>query len=118
MKLDVGCAPTGTGAREGDRSKGITLANLNAITPETDSTTHYFWAGAHNFKLDQKWLTDLVYNNVRTAFLEDLAVLKAQQENFENRPDAPRFNMKNDAGGIAARRMLEELIAKEAAQSK
>ncbi len=113
VRLDVGCAIAGTGAKDGDRSQGISIRNLNMITPETETTTHYFWAGAHNFKIDQSWMTDLVYNNIYAAFLEDLDIIKAQQENVDTKPDAKRFNMKHDAGGLAARRMLEEMIASE-----
>ncbi len=113
VRLDVGCARAGTGAPEGDRSQGITLRNMNAITPETDSTTHYFWATARNFRLDDRWMTDVVYNNVHTAFMEDLEILQAQQANIETDPDAPRINMRHDAGGIAARRRLEALIEAE-----
>jgi len=113
VRLDVGCAIAGTGARDGNRSQGITMRNLNAITPETERTTHYFWAQAHNFKTDRKWVTDLIFQNVHTAFLEDIAIIGAQQENIEMRPDAPRIDMNHDAGGIAARQMLETMIADE-----
>ena len=114
MRLDVGCALAGTGARDGDRSRGITMRNLNAITPETARTTHYFWAQAHNFGLDKKWLTDLIFENVQTAFQEDLAIIGAQQENIDAGGAPPRIDMNHDAGGIAARRMLETMIADEA----
>jgi phenylpropionate dioxygenase-like ring-hydroxylating dioxygenase large terminal subunit len=114
VRLDVGCAVAGTGAREGNRAHGISMRNLNAITPETERTTHYFWAQAHNFGLDKTWLTDLIFRNVHTAFLEDLAIIGAQQENIETNPNAPRIDMNHDAGGIAARRMLEAMIAAEA----
>lgn len=113
VRLDVGCAPSGTGARDGNRSQGISMRNLNAITPETDKTTHYFWAQAHDFKIDKPWMTDLVFENVHTAFLEDLTIIQAQQENIDNKPTAPRVDMNHDGGGIAARRMLEDMIANE-----
>jgi vanillate O-demethylase monooxygenase subunit len=118
VRLDVGCAPSGTGAREGNRSQGISMRNLNAITPQTESTTHYFWGHAHNFGIDKKWLTDLIVQNVRTAFQEDLAIILAQQQNIETRPDAPRIDMNHDAGGIAARKMLEAMIAEEAGTAR
>ena len=41
--LDVGVAPVGTGALQGDRSKGVNGRVLNTITPETDTTSMYFW---------------------------------------------------------------------------
>ena len=114
VRLDIGCAPTGTGAREGDRSRGISMRNLNAITPETERTTHYFWAQAHNFGLDKKWLTDLIFENVHTAFQEDVGIIGAQQQNIDAGGAPPRIDMNHDAGGIAARRMLEAMIADEA----
>ena len=47
LRLDVGATPTGTGAPEGQFVGGIDMRNLNAITPETETTSHYFWgAGA------------------------------------------------------------------------
>jgi len=72
VRLDVGCARAGTGATQGNRSQGISMRNLNAITPETETTTHYFWAQAHNFGIDDPTLTELIFRQVHTAFLEDL----------------------------------------------
>ena len=40
VRLDVGGAIAGTGAVDGDRSQGITMRNLNAITPETETPPH------------------------------------------------------------------------------
>lgn len=113
VRIDAGCALAGAGAREGDRSKGISMRNLNAITPETEHTTHYFWAQAHNFRIEHRWVTDLAFRNVHTAFLEDLAIIGAQQENIDLDSGAQRVDMNHDAGGLAARRMLEAMIAEE-----
>jgi vanillate O-demethylase monooxygenase subunit len=113
LRLDVGATPTGTGAPEGRRVGGINMRNLNAITPETERTTHYFWAQAHDFRIEERWITELLFENVHTAFLEDLEIIGAQQENIESHPRSPRIDMNHDAGGIAARRMLEAMIADE-----
>jgi phenylpropionate dioxygenase-like ring-hydroxylating dioxygenase large terminal subunit len=115
VRLDVGCARTGTGARDGDRSQGISMRNLNAITPETATTTHYFWAQAHNFKIDDPSVTELIFRQVHTAFMEDLAVIEAQQNTInaygERLPEPIDFNQ--DAGGIQARRIVEAVLAAE-----
>jgi len=119
VRLDVGGARAGTGATEGDRSHGVSMRNLNAITPETDTTTHYFWAQAHNFKLDDPTVTDLVYRQVHTAFLEDLFVIGEQQNNLtafgDDLPPAVDFNQ--DAGGIQARRVIDRILADEQAET-
>ncbi len=115
VRLDIGGAVAGSGAENGDRSQGFTMRNLNAITPETAETTHYFWAQAHDFRTDEPWLTDLLYQNVHTAFLEDLDIIKAQQDNIRTRPDAPRIDISHDSGGLRARRIIEALVAEEQA---
>jgi vanillate O-demethylase monooxygenase subunit len=112
VKLDVGSAPAGAGARQGDRSKGMNMYNLNAITPETAGTAHYFWAQAYNFKLDQGWVADLVRASVRKAFLQDMAIIKAQQENMNLGP-SPVVNLGQDKAWIAMRQIVQRLVNEE-----
>ena len=115
VRLDVGCARTGTGARDGNRAQGISMRNLNAITPETATKTHYFWSQAHNFALDDPTLTEMIFRQVHTAFLEDLVVIKGQQMNYdalgERLPAQVDFNQ--DAGGLQARRIVDGILANE-----
>src|SRR5262249_61085054 len=82
LPLDGGATPTGTGAPEGKRVGGIGMWNLNAITPETETTSHYFWGQAHNFDVKNPKTTDMLIEQIRTAFLEDVAVFEAQQRNL------------------------------------
>ncbi len=110
VRLDVGAAKAGTGAVDGDRSQGITMRNLNAITPETDKTTHYFWGQAHDFRTDEPWITDLLVQNVHTAFMEDLWIIKLQQENIDSGSTPPRIDINHDGGGLQAIRMLDAMI--------
>jgi len=118
VRLDIGAAPAGTGAREGDRSQGVTTRNLNAITPETERTSHYFWAQAQDFGLDDPTITDLDFQMVHGAFLEDLAIIRGQQDNIDLAPTAPRLNIASDTGGVMARRIVDEWIAREGAATE
>ena len=68
LRLDVGACPTGTGAPEGRRVGGIGMRNLNAITPETETTAHYFWAQAHDFEPHNAEMTERVFEQIKTAF--------------------------------------------------
>jgi vanillate O-demethylase monooxygenase subunit len=117
VKLDIGGAEAGTGARNGNRSRGIERMSLNAITPETDRSLHYFWADAHNFRIDDPAMTDLLYRQVLEAFTEDKAILEAQQASLEVRRAASQVDIVQDAGGLQARRILDRLVAEEAAAS-
>jgi vanillate O-demethylase monooxygenase subunit len=117
VKLDVGSAPAGAGAREGDRSKGMNMWNLNAITPETGKTAHYFFAQAYNFKLDQRWVSDLVKSQVVKAFLEDMAMIKAQQINMDLGP-SPAVTLGQDKAWLQMRQIVDRLIKEERQQAK
>jgi vanillate O-demethylase monooxygenase subunit len=73
----------------------------------------YFWGMARNFKVDDAELTDRIREGQNTIFSEDLAVLEAQQRNLELYPDRQLLKLDIDAGGVAARRMIDKLIKAE-----
>jgi phenylpropionate dioxygenase-like ring-hydroxylating dioxygenase large terminal subunit len=117
LRLDVGATPTGTGAPEGRRVNGITMRNLNAITPETDTTSHYFWGQAHDFDVKNTELTQKIFEQIQTAFLEDVEVFSAQQQNLNIYSDPPQVDINADAGVLQARRIIERIRSEQQAAS-
>jgi vanillate O-demethylase monooxygenase subunit len=117
VKLDVGSSPAGTGARQGDRSKGMNMWNLNAITPETEKTTHYFFAQAWNFKLGEKWIGDMLRQQIHTIFLEDQAIIEAQQRNMDLGP-SPAVGLGQDKAWVAMRGIVQRLVDDEKSQAR
>ncbi len=125
VNIDVGVAETGTGAipeggNMGDRntsvrSRGVNGYVLNTITPETDQTCLYFWAFARNYCLDEQRLTHELREGVAHIFREDELVLEAQQRAMNDHPDHVFYNLNIDAGSMWARRLIDGLVAKEAA---
>lgn len=113
LRLDVGATPTGTGAPEGKRVGGINMRNLNAITPETETTSHYFWGQAHDFDVKNRETTDKIFDQIQTAFLEDVEIFSAQQRNLNLVPNPPQLDIAADAGTIQARRILLRLHNEE-----
>ena len=91
------------------------MRNLNAITPETETTSHYFWGQAHDFDVNNGELTHKIFEHIRTAFLEDVAVFSAHQRNLNIFADPPQFDIAADAGTIAARLFLSRLHDEERA---
>ena len=55
---------------------------------------------------------EIDFRMVHGAFLEDIEIIEAQQENMDLSPYS-RLNMQGDAGGVQAMRVLEEAIAAE-----
>jgi phenylpropionate dioxygenase-like ring-hydroxylating dioxygenase large terminal subunit len=107
--LDIGCAVAGSGAPAGNRSKGIEIRSLHAVTPETESTTHYFWAYARGFRVEDEALTELLRAGAMATFAEDLAILEAQQLNLARFPGAHMSALGPDEGGMLVRRIRSEL---------
>ena len=116
---DVGVAVTGTGAPQGDRSQGVNGHFLAAITPETDTSCHYFWNFVRNYRRDDEELTRALtlghVNNGKGIYDQDHVVLEAQQRAIESNPRSPFYNLNIDAGAMWSRRLIDEMIARELA---
>lgn len=111
--LDVGVAPAGTGALDGDRTQGVNGRVLNTITPETDTTCMYFWSLVRNYKLRDQSLTTLLREANAKIFVEDQLVVEAQQARMNAHPDRPLRHLDIDAGSTRARRIIDRMIALE-----
>jgi vanillate O-demethylase monooxygenase subunit len=117
ITIDVGVAVAGTGAPQGDRSQGVNAFVLNTITPETDTTSHYFWAIVRNYRLDEQRVTTELRNGVTGIFREDEAILEAQQQALEDYPDRRMINLNIDAGGVWSRKFIQQMINDESANA-
>lgn len=113
IQIDVGVAETGTGAPEGDRSKGVTAFVINTITPETDKTCHYFWAFVRDYRIDDQSVTNATRDGVRNVFREDEEILAAQQKAMDACPDKEFYNLNIDAGAMWSRRINARLVEAE-----
>jgi vanillate O-demethylase monooxygenase subunit len=117
---DVGVAPIGTGAPQGDRSQGVNGAFLAAITPETDRSCHYFWNFVRTFRKDDAQLTRDIklahVNDGKGLYEQDETILEAQQRAIEANPRMPFYNLNIDAGAMWARLLIDHMIAAEEPQ--
>lgn len=106
---DFGVYPVGTSPDEAYRSHVLHL-----LTPETESSTHYFWSVARNRRPDDEALTQDICKAIARTFDEDAAVLAIQHKQIqaEGGP-VPRLALRVDEAPIRTRRLLESLIKKE-----
>jgi len=111
--LDVGVAPIGTGAPQGDRSNGVNSRVLNTITPETPTTCMYFWSLVRNYRLHDQSLTTQLREANATIFIKDQVVVEAQQRAIDAMPSLSLRTLNIDAGSMRARHIIEEMIAAE-----
>ena len=111
--IDVGIAPTGSGAPLGDRSQGINNMVVNTITPETEGSSFYFWSYPRNYRLREQQVTVEQRRSVAVVFRQDEAVLEAQQRAITENPNKSFYNLNIDAGAMWVRRILDERILSE-----
>lgn len=115
--IDNGAASTGTGApqgKPGENRWGFIVCH--GITPETDKTTHYFWALSHEFNDTEDRLQEF-YNQQHAVVGEDLAIFKAQQNYIDLDPNAMTVDFKYDAGPLKARMIIDRMVAEESAST-
>lgn len=120
LLMDSGMAPAGTGAPEGRRTNALEFRGCQAVTPETDSSTHYFFAHPHNFLIDQPEVTRGIHDGLLIAFEEDRAMITAQQRNLAMDPAFHMVPLNVDAAlgqfrwvvNQAIRREQEEAVAR------
>lgn len=106
---DFGVYPVGTSPDGAYRSHVLHL-----LTPETETTTHYFWSVARNRRLGDEALTEAICKAIAQTFDEDAVVLALQQEAVSKHGGpVPMVAMKVDEAPIRARRQLDSLIKRE-----
>ena len=107
-------AMTETGA---EADAGAVTRNVHLITPETETSTHYFWIHSRNRLMDDVSIDDRTRAILTNAFLtEDEPMMQACQENMGG---AEFFSLgpiylETDFAGTRCRRTMERLIAEEA----
>ena len=123
LLMDSGSAPTGTGAPEGNRVDAATFFGCQAVTPETDQTSHYFFQQSHGFALDDPGVTESLKESVLSGFMEDKDIILAQQRILDLDPNTPMLAMRMDTALASFRSLIGKAIqaqqcpAEEAATS-
>jgi vanillate O-demethylase monooxygenase subunit len=67
LLMDSGMSPAGTGAPEGVRVDAAEVRGCQAITPETENASHYFFAHPHNFAIDKPEVTASIHQSIVTS---------------------------------------------------
>ena len=115
MRLDVGATPHGR-----PRDEGYVVPQAHIVTPETEHTSHYFWATCRSVAVDDRALDGMLRQLFQQAFdAEDKAIIEAAYDNVRLGHRGPGFweqqpvFMPSDAGGARARRMIEAMLRRE-----
>jgi len=104
-----------------DNMEGFWFPQAHCITPETETSCHYFFAAARNLKKDDPRIDAALMNVLVTAFRDqDEPMIEAVQRRMGATGDLDKLNpvlLKTDAAPIMARRILRDRIAAEQAEA-
>jgi phenylpropionate dioxygenase-like ring-hydroxylating dioxygenase large terminal subunit len=107
-----------------DHGKGIEedgavrVPSAHLLTPETEYSTHYFWASGRNFLIENDEMTlATATSNKRIFETEDGPMAEAQQRAMGESTDFLAHSpviLHADAAGLAARRIIKRKLRQEA----
>src|SRR5262249_20008051 len=86
--LDTTFAPAGQGVEKGVQVPGTrSYRNAQFMTPETRSSTHFFWNYLHDFDIDNPNIALSLRHSLEEGFNEDKDIIEAQQKVFDVDPN-------------------------------
>jgi vanillate O-demethylase monooxygenase subunit len=100
---------------DADESRMARQKTMHGITPETRTTTHYFWSVSRNYAVEDQSVTDYTLSAVTGVFRQDIEACEAIEHIIAAwEPSYPmELNIKVDAGPLQSRRIIEKMLAAE-----
>ncbi|HLY54230.1 MAG TPA: aromatic ring-hydroxylating dioxygenase subunit alpha, partial [Stellaceae bacterium] len=107
--IDVGVAPVEAGSTVEHHDGGVRGFVIDALTPENEASTHYFWGMARNFAIHDGGVGTRLRRQQGSVFQEDVEILEAQQRSIEANPGLKLRAFNIDSGGVRARMVIDSL---------
>ncbi len=101
----------------GEMRNAVQLHSCQTLTPETATTTHYFFQQSHRAGAGDAQIVQSIYDSLVAAFNEDRTVITAQAQSIARNPGAQMLPLAMDAALIRFRRLIDAELAKELAAS-
>ena len=100
-----------------DFDHGVQTPNAHLITPETETTSHYFWASGRNYAHEHDQVTQMIAATMKNMFeTQDGPMVEAQQADMGESTDFLDHKpiiLKADAAGVLARRIMKQKLRAE-----
>jgi phenylpropionate dioxygenase-like ring-hydroxylating dioxygenase large terminal subunit len=98
-----------------DASNKITIMIINPITPETETTSHFWIGWARDFALKDDALTQGAIKDNTQVILEDVEVIEAQQRVMLENPGLKAVPINADRAVVAVHKVIARLQAEQTA---
>jgi vanillate O-demethylase monooxygenase subunit len=108
--LNIRIAPTGT-----EEPEGFHMKVVYGMTPETETTTHDFFALGRDYRTDDAELSRFQLEQQLAVMQEDVDALEIQEVMVATDPGMIESSIRSDVAGIRGRRLLDKMAKAEAA---
>lgn len=106
-------APLGWDPDCGDYEGVKQYRNCQFMTPETKTTTHFFWNYLHNYRTDDPSISKSLQASLLEGFLEDKDIIEAQQKMLKYETEFKPKGMQGDEALLHFRKLYSALIKEE-----
>ena len=114
LLMHSGAQPAGMSAEAAERQGiGVRFHSCQALTPETATSTHYFFMEAHRADRGDARVTEALYQGIVAAFEEDRTMIAAQWRNVQRAPQRPMLPLHMDAALTHYRRLYAAALQSE-----
>lgn len=110
----TGAMEPGVCSLDAPERPGLHIRGFHGVTPETVTTSHYFWTVATNPHPDFPGAADKLIRDVSATFDEDKYIIEAQWQNQQRFAGEHKVDIHIDTGPNRARRIIDQLAAKSA----
>lgn len=111
LLMHSGARPAG--ATEDDINNGVRFHSCQSLTPETETSTHYFFQEAHRAEQGDASATQGIYDGLLAAFDEDREMITAQARNIALKPGAAMLPLAMDSALTQFRRLVAQTLEAE-----
>ena len=109
----TGATDAGTATDNPQRDFRFQFRLFHGLTPETETSCFYFWSAANGYRQNDPEATEQLYREIAPTFLEDKAMVEAQQNRLDELGEQGLVDIASDASRMHMRRIVERLIASE-----
>jgi vanillate O-demethylase monooxygenase subunit len=98
---------------DGDMRRAVRLHSCQTVTPETETTTHYFFQQSRRVDEGDHVIAEALHRALVVAFEEDRAMITAQCRAIDADRDAPMMLLPMDAAVVRFRKLVAAAISAE-----
>lgn len=113
--LETMFAPAASGPEKVERQGSREYRNCQFMTPETRSSTHFFWTYLNNFEGADTNISRSLHQSLIEGFMEDKHLIEAQQMVLDGDPSFKMLAVAADAALSHFRWTFDKLVAQERA---